>query len=200
MASKQEQLNVPDELEWPDLGRVIRQRRTRRDFGMLSSAQLNAFLWWSCRVTATGDRFLGFPLTQRPAPSAGAIHPIHVCLSRSGEDWWRYDPEAHALAAIVGAEHALCGFRAAAAEVVSPQEGTLLLFIAEPGKTHAKYRDAESLIWRDTGVLLGHMALLAEGLTLNFCPLGVTGEPWATRLDQQHKLVGVGAAILGSRG
>jgi hypothetical protein len=75
----------------------------------------------------------------------------------------------------------------------------MLLFVGEPGKTFSKYNHATSLVWRDAGVLIGHMALVAESLGLNFCPLGITGEPWVSELDKQGKLVGVGVALLGSR-
>lgn len=192
-------LDRPRDIVWPSLGEIISARRTERHFGALERRQLSAFLWWSCRVTAFGARHLGFSLTQRPSPSAGAIHPIHVFLQMPEYVWQRYDPESHALADLGPREHALLGFREAASQVVPPESGVLLLFIAEPGKTYAKYEFADSLIWRDVGVLLGHMALVAQGLALNFCPLGITGDAWANRLDDKSKLVGVGAAILGAR-
>jgi len=69
--------------------------------------------------------------------------------------------------------------------------------VAEPGKTSAKYSSSSSLVWRDAGVLLGHIGLAAESLGLNYCPLGITGEPWVSQLDSQGKLSGVGLALLG---
>jgi SagB-type dehydrogenase family enzyme len=192
-------LDRPHDVAWPSLGEAVSARRTARHFGLLEKSQLSAFLWWTCRITAVGDRHLGFPLTQRPAPSAGAIHPIHVCLQIPEHGWQRYDPESHALASLGAREPALSGFREVASQVLAPESGVLMLFVAEPGKTYAKYDFADSLVWRDAGVLFGQMALVAEGLALNFCPLGITGEPWVSRLDDKSKLVGVGAAILGAR-
>jgi len=75
---------------------------------------------------------------------------------------------------------------------------TLLLFVAEPGMTIAKYSNASSLIWRDAGILQGYFAAAAESLDLNFCFLGVTGEPWASQLVDQPGLCGVGAAYVGA--
>jgi hypothetical protein len=72
------------------------------------------------------------------------------------------------------------------------------MFAAEPGKTFSKYTEANSLIWRDAGVLLGYFSFVAHALQLSFCPLGITGECWASQLDKQGRLVGVGLAIVGA--
>ncbi|WP_382161551.1 hypothetical protein [Hydrogenophaga sp. ANAO-22] len=89
--------------------------------------------------------------------------------------------------------------RATMHEVIDAPSATLLLFVAEPGMTESKYEGASSLVWRDAGVLLGMFALAAEALSMNFSPLGVTGEPWASRLVPGAPLVGVGAAFVGAR-
>lgn len=194
-----EHLPVPAELTLPSLEKVIEGRRTRRSFGQLNREQLSSFLWLSCRTLTKGDDGIGFPITQRPAPSAGAIHPIHLILGEHEDRWHRYDPDNHALSKIRSDGCVLRGVWPAAKKVVKPEDGTILVFVAEPGKTYAKYESADSLIWRDAGVLIGHMALVAEALKLNFCPLGITGEPWVSELDDQQHLVGVGLAILGSK-
>jgi hypothetical protein len=75
-----------------------------------------------------------------------------------------------------------------------------MLFAAEPNLTFAKYNEACSLIWRDAGVLQGILSLAAEDLGLNFCLVGVTGEPWVSGLIEQNTLVGVGAAYVGAPG
>jgi hypothetical protein len=84
-------------------------------------------------------------------------------------------------------------------EVVAAPSATLLLFVAEPGMTGSKYEEAASLVWRDAGVLIGVIAAAAEALSLNFSPMGVTGEPWAGYLIPGAPLVGVGAAFVGAR-
>lgn len=194
-----EYLSAPVDLTLQSLEKIIYARRTRRVFGLLSQVQIAKFLWLSCRVFAKGDDRFGFSLTQRPVPSAGAIHPIHLILGDKNSDWSRYDPDRHGLASLRTAGSALTGLWQAIEQVLEPADGTALLFVAEPGKVYAKYESGNSLIWRDTGVIIGHMALVAEALQLNFCPLGITGEPWVSRLDVQRQLVGVGVALLGSR-
>lgn len=195
-----EYLTVPADLALQALDKIVYARRTRRTFGLLSREQLAQFLWLSCRTIAKGDDRLGFSITQRPAPSAGAIHPIHLILGDKNNDWLRYDPDHHGLASLRTNGGVLAELWQAIEPVVDPEAGTALLFVAEPGKIYAKYESGNSLIWRDAGVLMGHMALVAEALQLNFCPLGITGEPWICRLDVQRQLVGVGVALLGSRG
>jgi SagB-type dehydrogenase family enzyme len=194
-------LSAPTNLPNQPFCEVISARRTRRAFGQVDNKELATLLWLTCRGQEWGDTTLGFPLTKRPAPSAGAIHPIHVLVNTSGDNrWWRYIADDHALADINAGMLDANEIRRALEDVLAPSQGTIILFVAEPGKTFAKYDDGCSLVWRDAGVLLGCMALTAESLNLNFCPLGITGEPWASQLDQQGSLIGVGMALLGSSG
>ena len=70
--------------------------------------------------------------------------------------------------------------------------------MAEPGKTAAKYEHHETLVWRDAGVVLGYMSLVAEALGLSFCPLGLTGRPQLTEfLPESQAMHGVGLSVLG---
>jgi SagB-type dehydrogenase family enzyme len=192
-------LPVPTNLPEKSFCEVISARRTTRTFGRIDLSDLSTLLWLTCRSQVWGDSALGFPVTKRPTPSAGAIHPVHVLVNSSNDHkWWRYLADDHALADVTNSMRSAGEIRYAQQEVLASAEGTIFLFVAEPGKTFAKYDAGCSLVWRDAGVLLGCIALAAEALTLNFCPLGITGEPWASRLDQQGSLVGVGMALLGS--
>ena len=178
---------------------VVASRRSRRAFGRLDAVQLSRLLSLTCRTQHTLEHSFGFPLSLRPAPSAGAIHPIHVILGSSDQrSWQRYDPWRHSLVDLIS-EVDLSEVRTALNVLVSGEEGTLILFAAEPHKTLHKYEHGSSLVWRDAGVLQGYFALAAEALQLNFCLLGVTGEPWVSRLVGGLHLAGVGAAYVGSR-
>jgi SagB-type dehydrogenase family enzyme len=174
------------------------QRRTRREFSILSLEMLGALTWITCRSQQLGSNDLGFPVSRRPCPSAGAIHPIHLLVVMPDDDrWYRYHPESHALQEVpssVGARTVANAMQ----EVLTAPAATLLILAAEPGKTSAKYDAAASLVWRDAGVMLGFLAMAAQALDLSFCPLGVTGEPWVSQLVDQSGLVGVGAAFVGS--
>ncbi|MFZ6780430.1 nitroreductase family protein [Undibacterium sp. Ji83W] len=189
----------PEKLPTKPLSKILEHRRTRRSFDEVSDEDLCTLLWLTCRGQAWSNSASGLQLCFRPTPSAGAIHPIHVLVSsKKNRSWQRYVPTDHTLAGIEPIILSPEKIREAVENVVPPEDGTILLFIAEPGKTLAKYADGCSLIWRDAGVLLGYMSLVAESLDLNFCPLGITGEPWASHLDEEGRLVGVGMALLGS--
>lgn len=178
---------------------VLDERVSHREFGVVKDDQLGSFLWVACRTRGSSASNLGFDLEHRAAPSAGAIHPIHIVIKRPGDDrWWLYEPRTHQLLELKHARTNLAGLYNQSMLVLDGGLAIQVLFIAEPGKTLGKYQNGCSLVWRDAGVLLGVMALTATAQGLNFCPLGITGEPWASALADQGKLVGVGLALLGS--
>lgn len=190
-------LEVPEQLPEVSLATLLTQRRTYRDFNALSIEALGHLLWITSRQVNTGHSEYGFPITQRPIPSAGAIHPIHILFTNKSVDfWWRYDPLAHCLQALDSSSHQALQ---QSNLVLDCQQGYLMMFVAEPGKTAAKYRNPESLIWRDAGVIIGNFALATEAMNLSFCPLGITGEPWASKLSEKGLLKGVGMAVVGSK-
>lgn len=177
---------------------IAERRRTRYSFRSLSKEMLGDLLGLTLRIQQVGNDKLGFPLTWRPAPSAGAIHPIHlVAQLGKGECWYRYEAGQHVLIELPSAIDANL-VRGALNELLPSGDAAMLLFVAEPGKTFAKYANGCSLVWRDAGVLLGYFSVAAEALGLNFSPLGVTGEPWASQLVEEPGLVGVGAAFVGA--
>lgn len=188
----------PSNRDDPSFITLVARRRTRRNFGRLENRQLGTLLDLTCRVQQIGEDALGFPITRRPVPSAGAIHPIHILLISPDVDaWYRYDAFEHALKK-VAARVSPRDARSAMQAVLPAPNATLIMLAAEVGKTSAKYADPASLIWRDAGVLLGFLSMAAEALDLSFCPLGVTGEPWIGRLLDPSGLAGVGVAFAGS--
>ncbi len=188
--------SIPDT---PPFASVVEARRTRYSFAPLLDDQLGALMQFTCRVRAALAGPLAFAQSHRPAPSAGAIHPVHVVVHRPGDAaLCRYDPFEHGLSKL-DTSLKPSALRTAMHEVLDAPAGTLLLFVAEPGLTASKYEDAASLVWRDAGVLLGMFSMAAEALSLNFSPMGVTGEPWASQLIPGASLVGVGAAFVGAR-
>ncbi len=179
---------------------LLDRRRSQRSFTHLRPEELSALLWFSARTQATANSNLGFQLEQRPSPSAGAIHPVHVLVLIPGDtEWCRYDGRANALIEVPGSSDILQGLSVQMESMVPAPEATKTLLVAEPGKTQAKYFNHESLVWRDAGALLATMGIVAEALNLSYCPIGSTGEPWASMLSSEGNLVGVGAALVGGR-
>lgn len=184
-----------------DLVSLIEQRETRRDFAHpVSLERLAEFLWLACRNRSSRPSCYGPDQESRAHPSAGAMHPVHVLVSRGAGPWERYDPVGHALFTIPGSCENATHARTAAASLVPVDQGVVLGMVAEPGKTAAKYRNGESLVWRDVGVVLGYMSIVAEALNLSFCPLGITGHRQLGELVSPSTMIqGAGLAVLGSR-
>jgi SagB-type dehydrogenase family enzyme len=185
-----------------DMAALLEQRQTRRDFSCeLSDVELGEFLWLACRSRSSRPSAFGPDQESRPHPSAGAMHPIHVLLARGGEPWARYDPGGHALMEVPGSVSSADAVRKQSQELLSLDRGVVIALVAEAGRTAAKYANADSLVWRDAGVVLGYMSVVAEALALAFCPLGVTGEPHFMGLvpERPDDLQGVGLAIVGGR-
>lgn len=175
-------------------------RMTERVFGPVSDGAMGALFWHAARTKQTAISQFGAQIERRPAPSAGAIHPIHLVIHLNGcGRWARYNPQEHSLEVLRHGEVRLRPLANSCDELVPRGSGNLIAFVAEPGRTASKYENAESLVWRDAGILQGHLALVAASLGINYCLLGITGNPWITDLSDKGELQGVGVAIFGAR-
>lgn len=182
-----------------DLAALTSQRQSRRTFRKrLDDEALGDFLWLACRNRSSRPSPFGPDQESRSHPSAGGMHPIHVLLANETGPWLRYDPLRHSLVELTGSEAGAAAGREAASALVELGHGTLIGLLAESGKTAAKYEHQESLVWRDAGVVLGYMSLMAEALGLSFCPLGITGRPHLTvHLSKATSLEATGLAVVG---
>lgn len=195
-----EQLPHPEKDIRSDVFQTLDNRRSRREFKPLSTKDLASLLWYCAHVQGTAESEMSFELELRPPPSAGAIHPIHLIIKKAEHpNWWRYDGRKHVLNEVPESGTKLAGLVAQCSEVISDHNALILLLVAEPGKTLAKYGAGCSLVWRDAGVILGFCSVIAEASNLAYCPLGITGEPWASQLTTTSVLTGVGVALLGSK-
>jgi hypothetical protein len=173
-------------------------RRSSRSFSSLPLQALGSLLWHSARTIERVPSPYGFELELRPSPSGGAIHPIHliIWLPERGE-WAWYSARAHRLH-LLGAHAAALDRLLEAARTLLPDcSGTVIACVAEPGLTQAKYEHVDSVIWRDAGILQGTLGIVAASLDLQFCLLGLTGNPWVCSLADEGRLSGVGVAATG---
>jgi SagB-type dehydrogenase family enzyme len=184
-----------------DVFQVLDNRVSRRGFSALTERQLSALLWHSARsrfsyLDATGRR-----VDSRPAPSAGACHPHDLLvLQPNRRDFAAsiYDPYVHALTEVTCQAQLRRTFIRHVNAVLPTHRGTLIWLIAQTQRTASRYDYPESLLWRDAGVLLGVMAIVAESLGLSFCPVGVTGDPSVSALMGVPRAgCGFGGAIVG---
>lgn len=192
-------LTQDEPLASPSFFQVLATRRSERDFGKVSFDELGVLLWQIARCQGYAASTLGFDLEHRPYPSAGAIHPIHLVFQLRDEgQWYHYNARLHQLEEIPDANAVLAPLVKQCKEVVDVGNGTIVLFVAEPAMTQAKYHDHASLVWRDAGVVQNTLMLGASALGMNACLLGITGDPWAGALSDQGELVGVGVALIGT--
>lgn len=183
-----------------DLASVWTQRRSHVDGGHPELGAIGAVLWHVSRTLATAPSPYGFPMEQRPAPSAGALHPVHTLVYLpTYHAWARYNTQHHCLDVIADHGRVLDGLQEHAQSVSEKRPGAYLAFVGEPGRLAVKYENHESLLWRDAGVLQGNLCLAAHAHGLAACLLGVTGNHWVSRLAQEGKLIGVGLARLCTR-
>jgi SagB-type dehydrogenase family enzyme len=178
---------------------VLRSRRSRRAAGPLNDVALGTLLWHTSKTWESKGTLVRWE--HRGVPSAGGCHPIDILITnrsgRPGELFW-YDPIAHGLIEIPHSDGGELGELIAEMGGAAGREGTLLLYGAQSARTTSKYVNAESLIWRDAGVLTGVMTLVAEALGAHCTPLGPTGEPYVSRLVRSGgQVVGVGGCSVG---
>jgi SagB-type dehydrogenase family enzyme len=183
---------------------AVHARRSRRQFLPLSEEDISQLLWHSCRIRERRANDDGYTWEHRPAPSAGGLHPITILVvSRS---LWPnaikvYDPTAHTLAKLeLGADALLQAFLDAVNAVLEIRDATVLWFVADFHLTLSKYLDGESLVWRDAGALGAIVEVVAEGLGLSCCALGITGEPFVSAITGNLPMLeGVGGCLVGRK-
>jgi SagB-type dehydrogenase family enzyme len=183
---------------------VLSKRSTRRAFKPISLNKLSLLLWHSARAVSVSPSSVSTRWQHRPAPSAGGRHPIDLLIFRKRRGSWRidlYDPVSHSISKLILRDDASPElFIKYISQVVPVGQAMVLWFGAQFDRTMSKYKNGESLVWRDTGALIAVISLVAEALNMNSCALGVTGEPFLSRLlDSEGKVVGVGGMLIGGQ-
>lgn len=200
---QREYLPKPFKKNHNDFFRIVINRRTRRDFGLLAESQLSTVLWYTSHVKYLSKEQGRIISQKRPVPSAGGRHPIDLLIVAPTDEGWSasvYDPFAHCLCYLDIDSYVLEELLMDVDSVVAIQQATLIWFIAQPDRTMSKYTNSTSLIWRDAGVLQGQFSLVAESLNLSCCLLGITGDKFINKLfSSKGKLVGMGGCLIGNR-
>ena len=196
-------LPIPDRVESPPVLDVLERRQTHRTFRALNRSGLSSLLWHSAKTHEMRRREDGCFWQHRAVPSAGGCHPIHILVlppKLDGSTLVAYDSVAHALIELRDVlPSTIRNFRNEVEQIVRPQDGTILIFAADYSQTYRSYQNAESLVWRDAGVLLMGLAIVSEAFELNFCPLGTTADAFVEKAFGSPCLGGVGACIVGAR-
>ena len=186
----------------PQIAKLLRQSRSTRDFDdrkPITLTELSRFLDGAVRALPRP----GSPEPiARPFPSAGASSElelylsVHVCEGLA-PGFYHYDAGAHALVPIevsAAAVKALLAQGASAMGVTAPPQ-ILITITARFGRVSWKYSSiAYSLILKDAGVLTQTLYLMASGMGLGGCAIGIAN------IDQFEKMTGIGFHIEGPVG
>ena len=173
------------------VAKLLRDRHSTRSFDdqhPITLPELSQFLDGAARVLSTShsDVELGkdnivVTYTARPYPSAGAAYELELYLAVDkceglARGFYHYDAGEHALVEIdAGAQELralLTGAAAAMGVSVTPQ--ILITIAARFGRVSWKYSSiAYALILKDVGVLLQTLYLMATGMELGACAIGL---------------------------
>jgi len=169
---------------------LLRERHSTRSFDgqrPITLAELSQFLDATARVVArsrsrVGD---GGPLVAyaaRPYPAAGAAYELELYLAVDKCDglargFYHYDAGGHVLTAIDAAarelDALLAGAQWAMGASAAPQ--VLITIAARFGRVSWKYSSvAYALVLKDVGVLTQSLYLMATGMGLGGCAIGLT--------------------------
>lgn len=180
---------------------VLRSRSSRAG-GRISEDDLAILLYHSTFLRQRRDDGRFGSWESRTAPGAGGLHGIHIlCLPMGTNDSAGiYGEEKHALLAADNLSLARELNARSVAEIAGATAGTTLQFIADFERYDACYEAAESLIWRDSGVLTGVVSLVGAALGLVSIPLGRHGNRIVASLNLGSRFVAVGGIHLGMPG
>lgn len=181
---------------------LINNRTTRRQFASLSFEKLNSILWHSVRTITKNSSEDGIRWEHRPVPSSGGRHPIDIFIIDEKEEkptLCLYQNTPHALAKLNVNQKTLIELLININNIVPKQNATIIWFGAQFDRISSKYKYGESLVWRDAGALLATLSFVAESLDLNYCPVGITGEPYFSKMLRTKKVIGVGGIYIGEK-
>ncbi len=173
------------------VAKLLRERHSTRNFDdrhPITLAELSRFLAGAARVLSTsssevdlGDRNAAVTYAARPYPSAGAAYELELYLTVGkceglARGFYHYDAGEHALVEIDAGPQELQALLTGAADAtgVSAAPQVLITIAARFGRVSWKYSSiAYALILKDVGVLLQNFYLMATGVGLGACAIGI---------------------------
>ena len=193
----------PIRRKWLPFDQVLNTRQSRRDFKKpLTLQQLGDLFWHSSRTRCTA-RVAGNTLwASKPSPSGGGCCPVRMLVLQAPvlkNKLLLYDSDHHVFGVrdVPNAKLIQQSLREVD-RCLKAHNGTVIWFVADLARSCARYRNPESLAWRDSGALLATLGLVAEGMGLECCGLGLHDIPALRRfLKMDLSVIGVGGCIVG---
>lgn len=178
---------------------ALKYRRSAQRFGSLDDNDLGDWLYYCASVQNINAEDSN--RQQRFVGSFGALHPAHILLGRPDGQWSAYLPSEHCLGLLEVELETAVAIRNRAMDFFDSSGATIVALLVDADLVASYYENATSLVLRDSGVLLGHGALVAAALKLPFRILGGTGSPFLERLipSLPFKAIASGLALIGSK-
>lgn len=197
-----EEIFLPEVINIPtcDFINVLTQRQSRRSFSSpLNNIQISTLLHYTLKIKKIECDINGNIIWNHSnVPSAGGLASIDtfvVSKYKGSKQLFFYNPYRHSLNLLNIKNEDVDTIIQLANQVIEAQNSTLFIFAAQAETIFSKYQNAESLIWRDSGVIYMGLGLMAEALGLNSCALGITFEPILSEILGLH---GVGGMLIGN--
>jgi SagB-type dehydrogenase family enzyme len=182
---------------------ALEARNSDRNLGPLALDDLATVLVHGARVRSWTDAEDGYQTTSRSAPSAGGRHPLDlkvIVRDVAGLDSgaWYFDAARCVLVRQSDLDRAAPdALRAVNAAAGGIEDAPATVFaVAYFQRTLSRYPEGAALVWRDAGVLLGYLHLVASAAGLASCIVGTAGQ---LVMDPDGPIGDVGALIIGAR-
>lgn len=180
------------------LASVLARRRSVRSSAPPTLSAVATVLVRCLRVVEWQSESAGYVTSHRPAPSAGARHPIDVHVLAGDVEGlpigvWQFDPLSCELVQ-TGTDHEP-PLRALGEIVAADTPPAAVIAVAHLDRTLSRYPGGLSLLWRDAGALLATLHLCATDVGLASCIVGSTGVLYC---DPATSAVDVGSMIVGA--
>lgn len=180
------------------LATLLEARQSRRDLSTISIQELGPLFYLSSRSKYSQINDIALKVEKRNIPSCGALHTISCVVSKfNSDDWYLYNPYSHSFDKLIVDVKAINGFKRECQELINTRAGFLIWYVCDFERLSCKYKHAESLALRESGVISATQNLLAEDMGFKFCMLGLSGFEHAVVLSEERRLLGVGAAAIG---
>lgn len=183
---------------------ILENRQSKRNFSSrLDLKQISSLLWHTLKIKRIETDKDGLIVWNHSnVPSSGGLATIDTfILNILGEEGkiFFYNPYKHSLNELQVEEKYIHAILNLSQKVIDSTNATQFIFGAQTKNLFSKYEYAESLLWRDAGVIYMAIGLMAEALKFSSCSLGITYEPiLAESLECEGSLLGVGGILIGS--
>lgn len=179
---------------------IIFRRESLRKFTKFTKLDLESLLYHCCQIKSMSIDNQGFLLTKRITPSAGGRHPVDLLISLPEKDRTLsyYNPLDHSLAELEIEKSKLNKFFSTINDNLLISNACIIWFSIQVNKTTSKYNNAESLYWKDVGVLIYAIQLVTTYLGFNSCPLGTLASKDFYQLFNDKNLLSGGGILIGN--